>query len=247
MKLPEHERAAHKEAFKKMSLAEKADYIFAYYKLELVIILIVLVFAGSLAHRAITHKDATLYLAYANVTAGEELDSQLSDGFVDYLGLNPRRNEVYRYQGIYLTPGEESVDRQYSYASRLKVLGAIDAEQLDVVIMNQEAYDILSATGYLLELDALVDQIDPAAQELLRPALATNGVVVDGSQVAYDAEGSEEAELTIVDATNALEVTNLGVFEGAGLSGTTYLGVIANSPRLEQVAAYLEYLVLTTQ
>ena len=247
MKLPEAERQAHREAFKAMTWPERADYIFAYYKLELVLILIAVVFLGTVAYRTITHKDPALYVAYINVTAGEDLDAQLGDGFVEYLGLSTRKNEVYRYQGIYLTAAEESVDRQYSYASRLKLLGAIDAEQLDVVLMNQEAYDILSASGYLMELDAVVGQTSPEVQQLLVPALATNAVVVEGSEVAYDAEDSPEAELTIVDATNALDVTNLGVFDQAGLSGTTYLGVIANTPRQDKVVAYLEYLASAAQ
>ena len=94
MKLPESEREFNRAAFRAMSVAEKADYIFAYYKLPLVLILIAAVALGSVIYRAVTHKDAVLYAAYCNVVPNSESDAALTEGYVAAIGSNPAKNAV---------------------------------------------------------------------------------------------------------------------------------------------------------
>ena len=86
MKLPESEREFNRAAFRAMSIPEKADYIFAYYKLPLVLILIALIAIGSAIHQIVTHKDAVLYAAYLNVVPDEETDSTLTGGYLERIG-----------------------------------------------------------------------------------------------------------------------------------------------------------------
>ncbi|MBR1828986.1 MAG: hypothetical protein IJ781_05685, partial [Atopobiaceae bacterium] len=83
MELPEHERRAHREAFRKMSLAQKAEYIFAYYKLPLVLAFIALVAVGSVLHQRLTTKDALLYVGMANVSVNEEAERVLTSDYVE--------------------------------------------------------------------------------------------------------------------------------------------------------------------
>ena len=58
MQLSEKERAANRDAFRKMNLAQKAEYIFAYYKLPLVLLLVAVVSLASAAKYFLTHKAA---------------------------------------------------------------------------------------------------------------------------------------------------------------------------------------------
>ena len=83
MILSEEEKARNREAFRAMGLAEKADYIFSYYKLPLVIALIVVVALGSVVHRMVTHKDTVLYVAFANVVLPPDAELALTEGYVD--------------------------------------------------------------------------------------------------------------------------------------------------------------------
>ena len=153
MKLPESEREFNRAAFRAMSIPKKADYIFAYYKLPLVLILIAVIAIGSVIHQVVTHKDAVLYAAFLNVIPDEETDATLTQGYLERVGADPARNEVLCYHELYISTDDTIQNHQYAYASKLKLMGAIDGEQLDVVIMNREAYDLLSAWGYLLDLE----------------------------------------------------------------------------------------------
>ena len=240
MKLPEHEREAHRAAFRAMSLGQKAEYIFAYYKLPIVLILIAVVAIGSVTHRLLTEKEALLYVAYVNVSLPEMEDDRLAEDFVQNQGANPRTSEVYRYRGLYLSEAEDSADHQMSYASRLKLLAAIDAEEVDVVIMNRDAYDLLSQSGYLLDLQDSIKGMQPsaAASELLE----TNVVVLDDNRVELELGEADTYEAATEQHANALVVTDLFAARGIELTDDVYLGIIANTPRLDTSLAYIAYL-----
>jgi len=240
MRLPDHERAAHREAFRTMALPEKADYVFAYYKLPLVLALIVVVALGWTAWRRVTHKEPLLYVALVNVADSEVLDNGLGNDYVIATGNDPRTAEVYCYHALYLSDPEDSSDHQYSYASRMKLMGAVAAEQLDVVVMNRDGYDLLSNSGYLMDLAPLLAKGGDGTAALV-PLLQTNVIV--------DSDNSIEVELNEADAyvaetheeQNALEVSGRGLF--SDFSEPVYLGIIGNSPRADEALAYLAYLV----
>ena len=240
MKLPEHERQAHREAFRAMSLPEKAGYILAYYKLPLVIALIALVALGTAVKPIVTHRDMVLYLAYANVSIPEQDDDELAAGFLEHQGADPARCDVYRYRDLYLADPEQTADHQYSYASRLKVLAVVDAKQLDVVIMNHDSYDLLSASGYLLDLEeALAGRPDLQAQA--QGNLCRNVVVLSDNKVEVDLGEADAYEAVTEEHANALEATDL-LGGSEYLTGDVYLGIIGNTPRLEESLDFVEYL-----
>ena len=247
MKLPEHERAAHREAFRAMNLFQKADYIFAYYKLPLVLIFIAVVAIGSVVHYQLTHKEPVLYVGYANVVLDEpiELDEHLTSGFLAELGDNPRTQEVSAYRDLYISDAEESVDHQYSYASRLKLLASIDAEQLDVVFMNKNAYDLLSHSGFLLDLSALLAEQDAEVAAKLAPLVTSNDVIIEDNELEVQLNEADVYEAVTEVAQNALDVSGLPLFQN--LSGDIYLGVIGNTPRTETALRYILYLYAWTQ
>lgn len=242
MKLPEHERQAHREAFKRMSLAQKAEYIFAYYKLPLILTLIAVVFAGSVTHRLLTEKEAVLYVAYANVAVPDELDRQLTSEFLDAEGISPTRSEVYCYRDLYLTAEATTATHQYAYASKLKTLASVDAEELDIVLMNREAYDLLSRSGYLLDLKTGLHDTGLSLPPELEALAVANEVVLEDNQIEVDLGEAETYEAVCETHTNALDVSTLAPFTAAHLDGTVYLGIIANTPRLERALAYFTYL-----
>lgn len=242
MKLSAEEKAANRAAFKAMTVGQKAEYVFAYYKLPLVLALVAAVALGSIAHRLLTHKEPLLYAAYVNVVPNDGVDEVLTGSFVEHQGLNPRKAEVYAYRDLYLTSDASTADHGYAYASKIKLMAAVDAEQLDVVLMNQEAYDLLSASGYLLDLpEACTGALSlPAKAEAL---LATNTVVLSDNRIEVELDEADEYVAQTIEATNALEVTELPLFEDFSDDESLYLGIIANTPRLDTVCAYLRYVV----
>ena len=237
MKLTKEQKAAHKAAFRAMSPAEKLDYIVSYYKWPILLAVICVLILGSAAHRQLTKKDPVLYLALADVVAGEDLADALTTGFLRTEGLNLRRQEVYLYRDLYLSDEADVLNHEYAYASRMKLMGAVQAQKLDVVLMNREAYDLLSAGGYLLDLCELVPDGDP-----LRALLVTNAVVVSDNAIEWQLNEADAHERITESGPNGLALSDCPLFRTAGFEEAVYAGVIANSPRPAEALRYLQYL-----
>lgn len=242
MRLSPEERAANRAVFRAMSLGQKTEYVLAYYKLPLVLLLVAAVAVGSIAHRLLTHKEPVLYVAFANVVPGDELLGTLTEGYLQHEGISPRTSEVTCYQDLYLATDATQQNHQYAYASKLKLMAAVDARQLDIVYMNKEAYDLLSAGGYLLDLQEWLEVADSELLAQANESLTANDVVLDDNRIELELGEADTYEATTVTQVNALRVGTLSTFSNAGFDDEIYLGVLINSPRLEAVRSYLAYL-----
>ena len=240
MKLSEKEKAAHRAAFQTMSLPEKLDHIYTYYKWPILLGIVALMILGSLVQRQLTKKEPLLYLALANVEVGEDLEDSLIGGYLRFVGADARRQEVLLYRGLYLSDDADTVNHQYAYASHIKVMGAVNAKKLDVILMNREAYDLLSGSGYLLALTA--DTFDPALRERIAPYITENAVILSDNDIEYQLGEAESHEVITETVENAIELGSLPLFENAGFDEPIYLGFIVNSPRLTESAQYVAYL-----
>lgn len=235
MKLSPQEKAARKAAFRAMRPAEKLDYVFTYYKWPILLALLVLLALGSVLRRELTRKDPVLYLAFANVAVGAETEEKLTAGFLGAAGIDPKRREVYLYRGLYLSENADTLNHEYAYASRMKLMGAVTSGKLDLILMNREAYDLLSRGGYLLELSSLLP-------ESAQSCLTENTVVLSDNGIEYTLGEAAVHEVAAETAKNGIDVSAFPLFEAAGFSDAVYLGVIANSGRLPDCTRYIDYL-----
>ena len=241
MKLSPEERAERRDSFRQMNLPQKLDYIFSYYKLEIVLALVALIVFGDIAYRQINKKEALLYSAYINISVGDDLDAALDAGFVDYVGAARKKNAVYIYRGLYLAQDPSADNHQYAYASRLKLLASIEAKKLDIVLMNREAYDLLSHSEYLYAIPDILARDDPL-YPLLEPYMTANTVILEDNSIEYNLHEAEVYEVVTAEAVNGIDVSTFPLFQNAGFSDNVYLGVIGNSPRLPTVFQYIAYL-----
>lgn len=211
MKLSPEERYRHREQFRHMSGGKKLEHIWLYYKLPIFLSLLILGLLVSGLHRAITKKEPAVYLACLNVSMGEDLETTLTEDYIRFRHQDPRKHQVALYRNLYLSEAPAASDHEYAYASKMKLFAAINAKQLDLVLMNREAYDLCSQSGFLMDLSGMADD-----QFLTAPQ------------------------------PNAIELTLLPLFKNANFSGKVYLGIIANSPRLEECRQYLDYILSET-
>ena len=242
MKLSRQEKAARRAAFQALTPAKKAEHIATYYKWPILLGLVVLIVLGSVLHQHLTKKEPVLYLAFANVAVGEDLENGLTDGFLRFLGADAKKQDVYLYRDLYLSDNADTLNHEYAYASKMKLMGAVTAGKLDLVLMNREAYDLLSRSGYLLELTPSVFADDPELYEALLPLLSANELVLSDNGIEYQLGEAETHDVETVSVQNAMEVTALPLFARAGFPNTVYLGVIANSERLADCIAYISYI-----
>lgn len=241
MKLTESERAENRQALAAMSLPQRLDHIFEYYKFPLVLILIVTVALGSALYYRLSHRDALLYVAYANVSVGDTLDGALNEGYVRFLDMNPAKCEVRPYRNLYLSQDASLQNHEYAYASQLKVMAAMANGQLDVLLMNREAYDIMSSSGYLLPLEALLAR-DPELSARVADRLTENTVILSDNDIEHRLDERVPYQAETEQVANGILISAFPLFEQADFSGDVYLGAVGNSERLDAVLRYIDYL-----
>jgi len=241
VKLTESERVENRAALSSMSLSEKLGYVFEYYRFPLVLALIAAVALGSVLYYRLTRKEALLFVGYANIAVGDDLDQALNEGFARAIGENPNKKAVSLYRGLYLSRDATQQNHEYAYASRMKVLAAMANRQLDVVLMNREAYDILSASGYLLPLDDLIKQ-DDGLYRRVSDRLTKNTVILEDNDIEHRLDETVPYSAVTESVANGLRICAFPLFESAGFSDDVYLGAIGNSARLDAVLQYIDYL-----
>ena len=229
-------------AFKTLKGTAKIQYLWDYYKLELAVICILLYIAGYSIYGHITHKDTVLYTGLVNVVAGDTLTGQLSEDFLYYMDIDTSQNRFVLYSGWFLTDDSSSEYYQYAYASRMKVLASIDAQQLDVVLMNREAFDAFAQNGFLCDLDQFLAS-DPDLHRAAGPYLESNIEILEDNAQELIYDPSLEYVSTTREYPMAVNLSQTALIESAGFEEDVYLGVIANTPRKEMAADYLRYLL----
>lgn len=55
-----------------------------------------------------------IYLGLINVFIGTELEADMTQGYLDSAGINPKKNEVLIYSGLYLSDDPTSENHQYA-------------------------------------------------------------------------------------------------------------------------------------
>lgn len=227
-----------RELFSQLNPREKLGHIWLYFKWYILLGIAAVAILVSSVYTLVTAKEPVLYVGYLNVAVGEDLEARLSADFLDAQGLDPEKNEILFYRDLYLSSDPSAENHQYAYTSRMKVLATINSQQLDVVLMNREAYDLVSGSGYLLDLSTLFEG-SPGMEALL----TSNTVILEDNAMEYDLNQAEEYIAVTESVVNGLNVTDVPLFRQAGFSGEVYAGIIANTPRLETCADWLAHLV----
>lgn len=218
------------------------QYLWDYYKLPLAAVAIALYIALYTAYGYFTHKDTVLYAALVNVAVGETLTEELSSQFLTAQNMNSDTDTFRLYSGLYLTDDENNIYHEYTYASRMKILSTIDAEQLDVVLMDREAFDAFSQKGYLSNLDELLAEEAPVLHQQLAPYFVTNTVILEDNSEDLLFDDSAVYHAKTEDYPMGLDLSDSPLIQKGGFQESVYLGIIKNSPRMHTVFDYLSYL-----
>ena len=235
------EKEQRKVAFKKMNFPQKIEYIFAYYKLPIFTVLIAATVLISTIVSNMLKKDPILYMAFENVTIGESLKNELTNDYLLETDRDISQNEIILYEDLYIAEDPSPENQQFAYASKIKVLGSIAANKMDLVLMNQEAYDQMSQSGLLLDLEETISKDDELIKTL-GSLLKENLVILEDNAIAYDLGKDETYEATSDYFYNAIEVSKLPLFARAGFDKEVYLGIIGNTKRLEECLNWLRFI-----
>ena len=235
-------KSQEQETFKALDGRQKLQYIWDYYKLPLAVLCIFLYIIGYSLYGHFTHKETLLCTALVNVSAGEALTEQLNTGFLDFTGADRKKEQLELYTGLYLTDDENSPYHEYTYASRMKILAAINNKELDVVLMDKEAFDSFSQNGYLCNLEELLAAEDTALYNQLKPYLITNTIILEDNSVDTVLDPSVAYEAVTEEYPVGLDLSQTGRVSKAGFDDAVYLGIVSNSLRKDAAVNYIRYL-----
>ncbi|MCI9442405.1 MAG: hypothetical protein HFH15_14475 [Ruminococcus sp.] len=234
--------ASEKEKLRQLQGFKKLQYLWDYYKLHFAAACIILYILGYVLYGHFTQKQNILYAAFINVAPSEALTKALSDGFLLSQDLNPAKNAFYLYTGLYLTSDEANPYHEYTYASRIKLIAAIDNETLDIALMDQEAFDTFSQNGYLDNMEDFLLETDPGLYQDCLKLLRDNIVILEDNAEDAALDSSVSYTAKTEEYPMALEITHTPLLEDAGFTEPVYLGIIKNTPREKEAAEYIRYL-----
>lgn len=230
------------ETLRSLHGVKKLQYIWDYYKLPLFITGVVLYAVIYAAYRHLTYKDTSLYAALVNVNAGESLTEQLENGFLDAAGIDASSNKLQLYSGLYLTDDADSPHFEYTYASRVKILAAIDGEMLDAILLDKEAFDAFSQNGYLCRIDELLSEEYPDFYSDIAPFIENNIFIKEDNSSDVLLDSSIPYSAVTEEYPMGADLSQAKLIRQAGFDEPVYFGIIANSPRKDMAVRYLEYL-----
>lgn len=222
------------------SPGKRPGYLWDYYKLPIIIGLIIIYIVGYATYRYAGKKETLLYTALVNVAPGEEFCRILSDGFLESLEADPKKMACLLYKGLYLTDDEADEHFSYTYASQMKILASIEDEQLDIVLLNREAFDAFAQNGYLYDLRSFFS--DPTLEKDLLSCYVEGTEILEDNAKEVSLDDTLEYQAVTRQYPMALDVSGFALFQNAGFRDTVYLGVLANTPRKEMADQYIRYL-----
>lgn len=135
---------------------KKLEYIWDYYKLHIIIILILCYFIGYIAYNFITKKEVILSVAAVNIDFSQEDALKLTEGYLTYQDMNTKKYGIDFHNSL-MSQGNEAdgASYEYAYASSMKLLAMMTNASLDIVIMDEKAYNTFSNNAYLHPLNDL--------------------------------------------------------------------------------------------
>ena len=238
MNLPDKDCQRNRELFQQMSPKEKLSHIWLYYKPVFLLSVILMVILISTIYTAATRKEPVLYVAYTNVTLEADSEPALWQDYLTSRNYDLKKSEICLHKDLYLSDFPSAELYEQAYGSYMKIMALIECRELDIILMNQEAYDFCSTSGYLLELTELFPADDPR----IAPYAASNLIVLEDNGEDYSLGLAEEYICVTDTVYNALDLTQMPWVQEIGLPGEVYLGIVANSPRLETCRGYIAYL-----
>ena len=108
--------------------------------------------------------------------------------------------------------------------------------------MNKEAFDAFAQNGYLYNMEQLLSKTDEKSYQSLSKYLQTNTVILEDNTIDLYLDDSVTYKAKTEEYPMGLDISDSPYIKNANMSGTIYLGVIANSPHQSEAVNYINYL-----
>ncbi|MBQ5426713.1 MAG: hypothetical protein IIU31_06040 [Pseudobutyrivibrio sp.] len=198
-------------SFKNLSAKQKLQYVWDYYKIHIIVTVVLICAIFSIIKTIKASNSADLYVAYVNVAVDEDMTNALED----QSGLI-----ISSYRDLLITEDPSGENLQYAYASSMKLMSAISAEKLDIIIGDFFAMDNANSSDYLLDPEEFIKANNPSLLDEFEPLFLR-----DDAGKPY-----------------AIDISGFSPFSKAGYTEPIYLGIIASDTNIESKLSLLSTL-----
>jgi hypothetical protein len=121
--------------FKDMSLKEKWEYFWEYYKINVIVIVIISVFVISMIHNFVTAKDYCFNGMLLNASMMDQ--EKIAEAFAEYAGFDTEEYECYIDASSTLSYQNPS---EYELATSQRIVALIQSKELDGLVFDAEVF-----------------------------------------------------------------------------------------------------------
>lgn len=232
-----------KEKLADMSVTQKIDYIWSYYKIPIIIVLIVILIAVYSVYGFLHKKEQLLTVTITNTSTEQEQDAALSDPFItEFLQLDPDKYEIVMDSNMFLDDPDNPTNAELAYATQMKLVAYVAAGQMDIVFMNDFSYNAFSQRGYLEDLNEYLGSHDPELYEALKDQITTNSMIVNDNSNDVVLDSSVEYTAEMEEHPFAFKYVNTELFPYTSEENPLYVGIVVNSKNTDAAVQYLRFL-----
>lgn len=205
---------------------EKLSYFQEYYLKTTLLVIAAVIFIGYIAHSMLTAPSDTAFAAYFFNDTGDSSNTELIDGFVEYLDLDTSAHEAYIDATMNYIPDSGDIN---VFMSLEKTMAVISTSELDVVVGDAETAD------YFAKSECLHDITTVLPDDLLTKF----------KDKLYYAEVGEAKELVPVGiyVTDSPKLNEYYYY----VDREPILGFIINSNSMDNAIAFLRYIYIENQ
>lgn len=209
-----------KKKLSEMTIKEKLDYIWEYYKYPIVGIIFVAALVGSIINNVFINppKNVFAHMVFYNDYVSEETSDGFSDKLTEHLITDKEEEQILI---TYLMISQD--DLQASIAMSQKFVAMIASKEIDLIISERSDFEIMCTQGYFLELNKVLSPKELAGYS---DRLMTG--TIDGEEGSY---------------VYGIRMDDNPLFDEFRLrTDDRVLSIIASSDRVENASAAIRYI-----
>ena len=227
---------------KDMTFKEKLSYFWYYYKVHVLVTIVVVAFLGNWIYEVATAKDFNFYGIMLN---SSYLDSEpLEASFAEYAQLDTENYECYIDTLSTLSYSQQS---EYDFSTFNKLVALVQTKDLDIMVLDGQVCYNFSTNGMVADLRTILTEEDLAAYE-------GNIYYIDYAKVRE----AEEADDTDTEILAEYEKRNSATPEEAAAEAESHrypetmaepvpVGIfIADSPFVQKTGCYSKLVPIFT-
>ncbi len=166
MSVAEEIREEQRKALSTMSTKEKFAYFWDYYKVHVLVSVVVIAMAATFIYQYITNKDYGFYATLVNATLTDqnhELSGEWTTQFQEYAGIDPQEYQVYIDTSVVLS---QDTSTQYSISNEEKMFAMVQVGAINAIVAETETFEKYAQFEYFYNLESI---LTPEQIEKYRP------------------------------------------------------------------------------